>query len=521
MVNAAKRSANEGDPPNSILAAQYVRMSTEHQRYSTENQSDSIRRYAEQRGITIVRTYADHGKSGLRVDGRDALKQLIDDVQAGTADFSVILVYDVSRWGRFQDADESAYYEFICKEAGIAVHYCAEQFENDGSLSATIIKGMKRAMAGEYSRELSTKVFAGQCRLITLGFRQGGNAGYGLRRQLIDEHRQPKGELLPGMQKSLQTDRVVLVPGPPQEVDTVRRMYHLFVEGQTEQEIAQGLNAEGYRTDLDRPWTRATVHQVLTNEKYVGHNVYNRTSFKLKKRRVRNPPDIWVRADGAFASIVQPSLFEAVRRIIQDRARRFSDDEMLTRLSGLLEQKGWLSGLVIDECEDMPSTGAYRSRFGSLLRAYQLIGYSPGRDYDYVEINRLLRSMHQRVLNDAVEGIEGAGGHVSIDGATDLLTLNDEFTTSIVIARCFSMPTGARRWKVRLDASFRPDITLAIRMDHDNREALDYYLLPRIDISEPRLHLTEENGFMVDTYRCDSIQAFYALASRTQIRTAA
>jgi hypothetical protein len=194
---------------------------------------------------------------------------------------------------------------------------------------------------------------------------------------------------------------------------------------------------------------------------------------------------------------------------------------MLTRLSGLLEQKGWLSGLVIDECEDMPSTGAYRSRFGSLLRAYQLIGYSPGRDYDYVEVNRLLRSMHQRVLNDAVEGIEGAGGHVSIDGATDLLTLNDEFTTSVVIARCFSMPTGARRWKVRMDTSLRPDITLAIRMDHDNREALDYYLLPRIDISEPRLHLTEENGFMVDTYRCDSIQAFYTLASRTHIWTAA
>jgi DNA invertase Pin-like site-specific DNA recombinase len=85
VVNAAKSSANEGHQPNSILAAEYVRMSTEHQRYSTENQSDSIRRYAEQRGITIVRSYADHGKSGLRVDGRDALKRLIDDVQTGTA----------------------------------------------------------------------------------------------------------------------------------------------------------------------------------------------------------------------------------------------------------------------------------------------------------------------------------------------------------------------------------------------------------------------------------------------------
>src|SRR5215472_4126802 len=92
-------------PPELIRAAEYVRMSTEHQQYSTENQSKIIRQYAEQRGMTIIRTYADAGKSGLRIDGRDALKQLIQDVETGNADFSVILVYDVSRWGRFQDAD--------------------------------------------------------------------------------------------------------------------------------------------------------------------------------------------------------------------------------------------------------------------------------------------------------------------------------------------------------------------------------------------------------------------------------
>jgi DNA invertase Pin-like site-specific DNA recombinase len=144
-------------------------MSTEHQRYSTENQSDAIRQYAEQRGLEVVRTYADEGKSGLRLDGRDALKRLIGDVQNSKADFTTILVYDISRWGRFQDADESAYYEYICRRAGIAVQYCAEQFENDGSPVSTIVKGVKRAMAGEYSRELSAKVFAGQCRLIEIG----------------------------------------------------------------------------------------------------------------------------------------------------------------------------------------------------------------------------------------------------------------------------------------------------------------------------------------------------------------
>src|SRR5580658_6943271 len=78
-------------------AAEYVRMSTDHQKYSTENQSEAIQQYAARRGLVIVRTYADEGKSGLGLGGRDALKQLIADVQNGTADFTTILVYDVSR----------------------------------------------------------------------------------------------------------------------------------------------------------------------------------------------------------------------------------------------------------------------------------------------------------------------------------------------------------------------------------------------------------------------------------------
>src|SRR5712671_5152738 len=203
-------------------AAKYVRMSTEHQKYSTENQAEAIQQYAARRGLVIVRTYADEGKSGLRLDGRDALKRLIADVQNGCADFSTILVYDVSRWGRFQDADESAYYEYICRRAGISVQYCAEQFDNDGSPVSTIVKGVKRAMAGEYSRELSAKVFIGQCRLIELGFRQGGAPGFGLRRMLRDVNGQHKGVLSRGEQKSIQTDRVILIPGPLEEIEIVR-----------------------------------------------------------------------------------------------------------------------------------------------------------------------------------------------------------------------------------------------------------------------------------------------------------
>src|SRR3984885_11348000 len=198
-------------------AAQYVRMSTEHQQYSTENQTDTMGRYADGRKMQIVCTYSDEARSGLNIEGRNGLRDLIRDVETGRADYTDVLVYDVSRWGRFQDVDESAYYEYICKRANVRVHYCAEQFENDGSLSSTLLKTIKRTMAGEYSRELSVKVFAGQCRLIELGFRQGGPPGYGLRRQLIDRDGNSKGLLRRGERKSLQTDRVILVPGPDKE----------------------------------------------------------------------------------------------------------------------------------------------------------------------------------------------------------------------------------------------------------------------------------------------------------------
>jgi DNA invertase Pin-like site-specific DNA recombinase len=497
-------------------------MSTEHQKYSTENQSAAIARYAAQHGMVIVRTYADEGKSGLNLHGREALQQLIEDVSGQSTDFTVLLVYDVSRWGRFQDVDESAYLEYICKRAGIAVHFCAEQFENDGSLSATIIKSMKRAMAGEYSRELSAKVFAGQCRLISLGFRQGGMAGYGLRRQLVDQERRPKGELRVGEQKSLQTDRVVLVPGPPEELRVVRRMYRMFVEQRlNEQEIAERLNSEGIATDLGRQWSRGTVHQVLTNEKYVGNNVFNRVSFKLKQQRVRNPPERLVRANGVFEPIVGQDIFDAANAIIAQRSQRHTDEEMLEKLAELQAEVGELSALVIDEREDLPSSSAYQSRFGSLLRAYSLIGYTPRRDYRYIETNRFLRSLYPTLISETVAGIERLGGSISLDTANDLLTVNDEFTLSLVIVRCLETQAGAHRWKIRLDSGLRPDITVAIRMQPDNRDLLDYYLLPRLDFQQSDIRVAEQNSLQIDAYRVDTLDPLFELTGRTSIRRAA
>jgi DNA invertase Pin-like site-specific DNA recombinase len=505
-----------------VPAAQYVRMSTEHQQYSTDNQTAAIGRYAEGRGYEIVQTYADEGKSGLKLDGRNAIKQLLDDVESGKASYRAILVYDVSRWGRFQDPDEAAAIELKCKHAGIAVHYCAEQFENDGSIGSSIIKTVKRAMAGEYSRELSVKVFAGQSNLIKLGFRQGGPAGFGLRRLLVDQEGSAKVELDRGEHKSIATDRVILVPGPDEEAAIVREVYRQFVEeGLQESEIADLLNGRGILTDLARPWTRGTVHQLLINEKYVGNNVWGRTSFKLKQVRTLNSPEQWVRSDHAFKPLVEEQMFDRARAIIAARSSRLSNEQMLELLGKVLGRCGRLTGLIIDEFEGCPSSSSFRSRFGSLLRAYTLVGFIPAHDYAFLEINRALRRLHPGIVEEVIRGICNAGGEATQDPRTDLLTINDEFTAAVVIARSRESASKSLRWQIRLDDCLRPDLTIAVRMARSNEASLDYYLLPRLDMHESVVRFLRHNGLALDAYRFDDLRALYRMATRVPLRQAA
>lgn len=123
-----------------IPAAMYIRMSTEHQKYSPENQAAAIRGYADHHNYEIIRTYTDGGKSGLNIAGRAALQQMLQDVQSHQAEYKAILVLDVTRWGRFQDADESAYYEYICKRAGTPVNIVMSSLIMTAALSQLSLK---------------------------------------------------------------------------------------------------------------------------------------------------------------------------------------------------------------------------------------------------------------------------------------------------------------------------------------------------------------------------------------------
>ncbi len=300
-------------------------------------------------------------------------------------------------------------------------------------------------MAAEYSRELSSKVFKGQCKLIELGYRQGGPAGYGLRRMLIDHTRKEKGILGRGEKKSLQTDRVILVRGPDEEVRVVQWIYHMFIrENRLEREIAEILNAQGVLTDLGRPWTRGTVREVLTNEKYIGNNVYNRRSFKLKKKRVVNTPDMWVRREAAFDPIISPEDFYTAQGIILARARRLTDDEMLERLRGLLAKHS----LALQRSDRLRRGHARKLRLPGTGSAASCgptnsPDTGPDRDYGFLEINRAIGRLHPQLLDDMLRQLGGVGAHVSRDAETDLLVINGEYTASMVLSRCRQTAAGS------------------------------------------------------------------------------
>jgi DNA invertase Pin-like site-specific DNA recombinase len=396
-----------------VRAAQYLRVSTDSQQHSLADQEAAIVDYAQRRGYVLVATYTDIGKSGLSLKGRDGLQQLLRAVLQPERSFDAILIFDVSRWGRFQDPDQAAHYEFVCRQAGLTIAYCAEPFENNLSPMSTIAKHLKRVMAGEYSRELSERLSRAHLQQAGLGFRQGGTIPFGFRRMLIDGFGRPKFLLLRNQRKGLQDDRVVTVPGPIVEQALIKKLFRWYVTDElTIKQIAARLHVRGITGTDDRPFSARMVRTVLRSEYCIGHYVYNRTTNKLQTKRRNNPEELWVRARAAEPIVSVQMFRKAQEMMAKRRGPRYSKKHMLRTLKCLLKQQGYLSIGIINNCPNTPHANSYRARFGSLEKVYALVGWkrpnwSPSGTNGIVWTDRMLltelRRLHQ------------AAGHLSND----------------------------------------------------------------------------------------------------------
>lgn len=461
--------------PAPVRVAQYLRMSTERQEYSPVNQAAAIAAYAAAHSMTIVRTYCDEGRSGLHLKGRIALQRLIEDIQHGRPGFEAVLVLDVSRWGRFQNADEAAFYEYLCLRNGVRLVYVGETFESDNSPLSSILKGLKRSMAAEYSRELSEKVYAGQRRLVEAGFHMGGPPGYGLRRMLVDAKGDPKGILEPGQQKSLTTDHIKVVLGPMEEVRVVRWMFRQSAAGMECNAIMRKLNARGVLNARGCRWSSSGVRQMLNDERYIGTSVFARTTQAIGRRKGTHTPEREVRVANAFPALVSPKLFEAARRAREERNEKMTNEQMLDAMRVLWEHDGKITSRRLNTFSQTPTAQAYLLRFGSLRAAYRQIGYEQDRSLTYGDLRERSRPWRVSILHFLIYALEEEGSVVERDGW--VLRIDGVWTLGVRLLQAGHYH-GAVRWEAR-PWRRSVDLLVAARMEKEGTFPHDYLLLPR------------------------------------------
>ncbi|MBB3122198.1 recombinase family protein [Pseudoduganella violacea] len=499
--------------PLAKRAVAYVRMSTERQDHSIGHQLQRITQYASEHHMQLVRVYADEGKSGLVLAGRSGLAKLIREVHRGDADFEVVLVFDVSRWGRFQDTDESAHYEYVCRRAGIQVEYCAEPFANDGSPLAAMVKGFKRAMAAEYSRELSAKVFAAQVRLSSAGFKPGGIAGYGIRRLAVAGDGTAKRVLQAGERKPALTDRVLLIAGPEEEVAVVRRIYRWYIHQHlTDTAIAAKLSAQGVPNFMGVAWHPSQVKSILVNEKYAGVMVYNRTSRRLSTKTVHNPTAQWVRHASGLTPMISPAIF---RQAQNERMRRRAPrnwNHFPQQLQALYAKHGRVSAALIDADPRLPSAHAVRAQFGTLATAYAIAGLPLDSVFKYAVTRHRVREQLKRTVK-AVEGlVERAGKRWCREGRIGNLVIDGSVRLTVVVCRARFDEDGRVRWKIPLRQAMPADFVLAARLDQHNVHVFDYFLLATAAFSAPYLLCRIERPGEFSAYRYRELGAIFGLA---------
>jgi hypothetical protein len=336
-------------------------------------------------------------------------------------------------------------------------------------------------MAAEFSRELSAKVHRAQCRLTAAGFKQGGSAGYGLRRLCISSNGQPRHVLEMGERKSMPSDRVTFVHGPADEVAVVRRIFRMCCEQiMPDTRIAERLNNEGIKNQHGRPWSDHNVKSVLTNEKYAGTLVFNRSTQRLKSSRRPNDPEKWVRVENAFEGIVSREMFFRTREIRQRRGKHWTDDEMLDGLRGILVEHGRVTPELING-SGLPAAKSYAFRFRGLVAAYEAAGVS-GPSLSRATITRFRLRCITKDVSAEVEHCASLAG-AQIERLTHRTYRISGVVVRILCTRC-RYDRSHPCWKVTLQYAPAADFVIWFRMDELNEHVAGIYLLPTAEFPE-------------------------------------
>jgi len=481
------------------LAATYYRHSAEDkQEFSISVQREEIYKFAKKHHITIIKEFEDAGKSGLSAK-RSGFEKLHEFAQKEKFDY--VLVFDVTRWGRFQDTDESAYYEVLMKREGKRVIYIDKGFINDEHpLVSSLIKSIDRYMAADYSKKLSEKVFLGSKKIASLGFSVGGTAPYGLRRLLLDANKKPVRILKDGERKSIDNERVTFTLGDEKEVTVIRRIFELFAnEKQDKRTIANMLNKEGLRSSKGKLWDVKKIHDILRNENYAGTKVYNKTTKKLKSPSRKNPRDQWVTCKNAFDPIIPQELFSRASEELERMKLRYTTQKLLEELQKIHDKYKRITSDLINNWKDTGCAGTYGRRFVSLYNAYIKVDYMPKMAFNFFKKREQQRFILTGIVKEKLNNV----GH-AITHKDAFLYINQK---KIIIIPSIPRKRKSNNYWTFYFETREIDYALCVGFaDKETTNIAKYFLFPKEIVEENFVNINTSNDAKYEMYALKNIE---------------
>jgi len=395
MMNSFFHMALGGSTQKRAIA--YYRHSAEDkQEHSVPIQREHARTFAQKYGIEIIHEEADEGKTGLLAT-RPGFQKIFDHwVENDHAPpFEYVLVYDVSRWGRFQDQNEPAHHEFRCTMRNKKVIYVEDGFlKEDQVLIGSLQTAVKRYMAAEYSRQLSGKVFHGCAKVSEEGYSAGGTPCYGMARELLDEHKNPIRFLSKGEHKQISNQRVRFVPLGDETTQVVRDIFIMFAEEDLDlSSIAAQLNVRGILSATGARWDRNKIVRILMNETYTGARIYNKTWNRLRQGKRDNPRYEWIICRDTFPPVVTREIFDMAQEKLWfilgkwkqgRRAMKVARMLILHAIRDFFLHKGMSDDDTFFVCRDFPLVLSVSSHMTSLEKEWCFILPEELRNNEYV-----------------------------------------------------------------------------------------------------------------------------------------
>lgn len=268
-----------------MRAVAYARFSSDNQREeSIDAQLRAINEYCDRYNIELIDTYADEAKSATS-DRRPAFQRMVAD--SAEKSFQAVIVHKLDRFSR--DRFDSAFYRRELKRNGVKLISVLENL--DDSPESVILESVLEGMAEYFSKNLAREVRKGQ---MENGLSCRHNGG-----------RPPIGyDVLPDGHYCINEE----------EAATVRMIFSMYANGHGYGDILAALH--GKKTKIGGEFGKNSLHDMLTNEKYIGNYIYNKAASakdgKRNNHAQKDESEI-VRIEGGMPRIIDDETWSMVR----------------------------------------------------------------------------------------------------------------------------------------------------------------------------------------------------------------